>query len=141
MLTPCAFNSLTVARSNLVSPAVRELVGSSSTRMRAVLRQCFGDFHQLLVGEGKLFQRGLRIDVQAQPFKMRPAVFNHRPAINQLQWPTPKRLAAEKQIGGDAQVVQVVQFLMDESYSMFHRLGDRADWTDGPSIRMLPSSG
>ncbi len=126
----------------LVSAAVRELVGSSRTRMRAFCERALAISTSCCWAMERFLTRRARIDIQAEAFQVGPAVVDDFSTVDQLQRPAPERLAAEENVGGDFEIFQVVQFLVDEADPQLHRIGDRADddrlW---PSMTILPSSG
>ena len=73
--------------------------------------QGFGDLHQLAAADGQAADRNIGRDVEADPPQDLPRLPVHGLSVDQ---PAAARLAAQKDIGADAQVVAEVEFLVDQ---------------------------
>ena len=77
------------------------------------LGEGFGDFDELLLGEGEGVERGVGVDVQAEAFEIGDAVAADGGAVDEGE--VFAGFAAEEDVGADIEVVDVVEFLVDEA--------------------------
>ena len=91
-----------------------------------VERKRLGDLDHLLLGEGKLVEPRAAGDVEAEPLEQRFGVGVDLLAVDQLER-RDQRLAAEKDVGRHVEVVEDVEFLVDEGDAELHRVGDVVD--------------
>ena len=100
------------SRSVSVSVRLRgRLVHDDDARVE---RQRLGDLHHLPLRDRQIGDRRVGREVDAEPVQQRRDARAQRLAVDQPQRPAPARLAADEDIGGDVEIVEQVEFLMDE---------------------------
>ena len=81
---------------------------------RAFERERLGDFDELLLGDRQRGHRRLGRHVHPQLRKIGSYRIAHLSAVDQAEHSAARRLAAEQDVAGHVQVVEQVQFLVDE---------------------------
>src|SRR5204863_8169649 len=110
------------------------------------LRKSFGDLDDLLLRDGKIFEGRLTWDVQPQTFEIRFSLRVKLSAINQSQRPAPHRLAPQKDVLGYVEIIEHIQFLMNETDASADRVRHRTDDdlvtvnTNPASIRLIDAA-
>ena len=92
-----------------------------------VLRERPGDLDHLLLRQRKFVQAGFWRDVQAEAAQERHALRAHPAAIDQPQGAAPEPFAAHEDVGGHVQIIQDVEFLVDETDAQPERIGRAAN--------------
>ncbi len=97
----------------------RRLIHDENARIE---RKCLGNFNHLLLSDRKTRKRRVGWNVQSQPLQVDAGLFMHLLVINQpgksaALWFTP-----EKYIRGHVEVVQDIQFLMNETDAVTGRI-------------------
>ena len=87
-------------------------------------RQRLGDLDQLALRQRQIGHQRVGLEVGAEPVEQRLGARADRGGVDQVQWSERTRLAAEEDIGGDVEIVEQVQFLVDEGDAAADRLGD-----------------
>ena len=95
-------------------------------------REGLGNFDHLLVRNGKPVQPGAAGNFQAEPLEQRRGVGVDFPVVNQAEGIF--GFAPEKDIRRHVQIVQHVEFLVDERHPRLHRVGDVVD-LDGLTLQ------
>ncbi len=113
MATPLAASWRTIVKSRSHSAGDSADVGSSMIRMRADKRQRLGDLHQLLLADAQTADPSVRIELDAQPLQQLRGRATAS-SCDRAQSPAMRRLAAEKDVVGDGQLRNQVQFLVDD---------------------------
>ena len=93
--------------------ARRRLVHDDEPRIEG---QRLGDFDQLPLGDGQIGDRGVGLEFDAEPVEQRLRR-GRDSALRSTSFsgPPQKRLAANEDIGGDVEIVEKIEFLMDKS--------------------------
>ena len=101
--------------------ARRRLVHDDDARVE---RQRLGDLEQLALGEREVGDQivDLEVDVEAPQQRRDDAL--RRPAVDELQRTRRQRLAPDQHIGADVEIVEEVQFLVNEGDARTQRFGD-----------------
>ena len=129
MLTPGATQFLNRGKQPFglaLGERTRRLVHDDDAR---VLRQRLGDFDHLLLGERqRAHESGRWRNVEAEALQVHLALGVHLAAlVQQPQRAGPERLAPEEDVRGDIEIVQNVEFLVDEPDAQRQRVGDVPD--------------
>ena len=88
-------------------------------------RQGLGDLDHLALGDREVGDRRRRAEVDAEALEERSDHGVETCPVDQPQRPAPQRLAADEDVGGDVQIVEEVELLVDEGDAGGHRLGHR----------------
>ena len=86
--------------------------------------QRLGDFEQLLLGDRQFGDGRIGPEVDLEAVEQRLDATVYRLAIDQLQRAAPERLTADEDIGGHVEIVEKIEFLVDEGNAGGRRLVD-----------------
>ena len=92
---------------------------------RGVERKGLGDLDHLLLSDGQASQARVAGNVQAEAVEIGPRGGVDFFAVDEAG--APARFAAEEDIGGDVEIVENVELLMDEGDAEAHRIVDVLD--------------
>ena len=146
--TPACFRSAMTSKSRSVSRCVRLEVGSSMIRTRALQGQGAGDLDELLLADRQVADAGGRA---TRPGRRARASCGLRGPCRAGRAAGRPRvvLAAEEEVGGDAQVLRQVQLLVDQDDApaqgvghagQAHLLASHRDGCRRPADRCRPGS-
>ena len=124
-LTPLAFSSATISSRRLVSVRVRLEVGSSMITISRAQRERLGDLDQLALGEREVGHQRVGLEVGAQPIEQGLGARPDRGGVDQVKRSERTRLAAEEDIGRHIEIVEQVQFLVNEGNAAADGFRDR----------------
>ncbi len=113
-LMPSAFSAAMTSSSLSVSAmrqARRGLVEDDQPRLD---RKRLGDLDHLLLGQRQGRDRRVGREIGADPLEQRRHHLAQLRAVDQLQRPGAQRLAADEDVGGDVEIVEQIEFLVDE---------------------------
>ena len=124
MLTPSAFRSAMTRISRSVSASVRLEVGSSMMTSRAFSDSALAISTSCICASDSSATGVSAAEIHAQPVEDRRAPRMQRRAVDQPQRAAAQRLAADEDIGGHIEIVEQVEFLVNEGDAGADRIGD-----------------
>ena len=131
-LTPCARRPCTTWISRSVSVSVSDDVGSSMIRICAFRERDLAISTICCWASERWVQRRVGGDAQAEAVQERLGLVAHAAPVHQAQRAARERLAPQEDVAGHVQVVQHVEFLVDEADARALGVGDAPD-DDGPA--------
>ena len=103
-----------------------------------VERQRLGDLDELALGEREIGDGRVGLEIGAEPVEQRPACGAQVAAVDEPGTAAQKRLAAEEDVGGDVEIVEEVELLVNEGDAGGDGLRDGEMRRSPPAIRIVP---